>query len=78
MRAPAFRCLLDIKDLRAILTFTEHAAEPTTQYGNVSRQTVETIQRQLLVLENQGGNHFFGEPALDLKHSVRLDPTAGV
>src|SRR5882724_7777680 len=47
--------LLDMKDLRAILSFiAEHAAELTTQYGNVSKQTVGTIQRQLLVLENQG------------------------
>jgi len=51
--------LLDMKDLRAILSFiAEHAAELTTQYGNVSKQTVGTIQRQLLVLENQGGTRF--------------------
>src|SRR5690348_16638693 len=60
--------LLDMKDLRAILSYiAEHAGELTTQYGNVSKQTVGTIQRQLLVLENQGGDKFFGEPALDLK-----------
>src|SRR5580765_244623 len=60
--------LLDLKDLRAILGYlAEHAAELTTQYGNVSKQTVGTIQRQLLVLENQGADHFFGEPALELK-----------
>jgi len=66
--------LLDMKDLRAILSFTaEHAAELTTQYGNVSKQTVGTIQRQLLVLENQGGARFFGEPALALKDFMRTD-----
>jgi DNA helicase HerA-like ATPase len=66
--------LLDMKDLRAILTFiAEHAAELTTRYGNVSKQTVGTIQRQLLVLENQGGDKFFGEPALDLKDFMRTD-----
>ena len=66
--------LLDMKDLRAILTFiAEHAADLTTQYGNVSKQTVGTIQRQLLVLENQGGDQFFGEPALDLKDFMRTD-----
>src|SRR3984885_4917228 len=66
--------LLDMKDLRAILSFiAEHAAELTTQYGNVSKQTVGTIQRQLLVLENQGGTKFFGEPALDLKDFMRTD-----
>ena len=66
--------LLDMKDLRAILSFiAEHAGELTTQYGNVSKQTVGTIQRQLLVLENQGGDKFFGEPALDLKDFMRTD-----
>src|SRR6195952_4463137 len=66
--------LLDMKDLRAILSFiAEHAADLTTQYGNVSKQTVGTIQRQLLVLENQGGAKFFGEPALSLKDFMRTD-----
>ena len=66
--------LLDMKDLRAILSFiAEHAAELTTEYGNVSKQTVGTIQRQLLVLENQGGAKFFGEPALALKDFMRTD-----
>jgi uncharacterized protein len=66
--------LLDMKDLRAILSFiADHATELTTQYGNVSKQTVGTIQRQLLVLENQGGARFFGEPALALKDFMRTD-----
>ncbi|ABE63412.1 protein of unknown function DUF853, NPT hydrolase putative [Nitrobacter hamburgensis X14] len=66
--------LLDMKDLRAILAFiAEHAADLTTQYGNVSKQTVGTIQRQLLVLENQGGDRFFGEPALSLTDFMRTD-----
>jgi DNA helicase HerA-like ATPase len=66
--------LLDMKDLRAILSFiAEHAADLTTQYGNVSKQTVGTIQRQLLVLENQGAGKFFGEPALSLKDFMRTD-----
>jgi DNA helicase HerA-like ATPase len=66
--------LVDMKDLRAILSFiAEHANELTTEYGNVSKQTVGTIQRQLLVLENQGGAKFFGEPALALKDFMRTD-----
>ena len=66
--------LLDMKDLRAILSFiADHAAELTTEYGNVSKATVGTIQRQLLVLENQGGAKFFGEPALALKDFMRTD-----
>jgi DNA helicase HerA-like ATPase len=66
--------LLDMKDLRAMLSYiAEHATELTTQYGNVSKATVGTIQRQLLVLENQGGAKFFGEPALALKDFMRTD-----
>jgi uncharacterized protein len=65
--------LLDLKDLRAILAYvSENASELTTTYGNVSPQTVGTIQRQLLVLENQGADQFFGEPALDLNDLMRL------
>ena len=64
--------LLDLKDLRAILAYlAEHAAELTTQYGNVTKATIGTIQRQLLVLDNQGGTKFFGEPALALKDLMR-------
>jgi DNA helicase HerA-like ATPase len=64
--------LLDLKDLRAILGYlAEHAAELTTQYGNVTKATIGTIQRQLLVLDNQGGTKFFGEPALALKDLMR-------
>jgi DNA helicase HerA-like ATPase len=66
--------LVDIKDLRAMLALiAEQAAELTTQYGNVSKATVGTIQRQLLVLENQGATKFFGEPALLLKDFMRTD-----
>ena len=66
--------LLDLKDLRAMLGYlADHAAELTTQYGNVSKATIGTIQRQLLVLENQGGAKFFSEPALALKDFIRTD-----
>jgi len=66
--------LLDLKDLRAMLVFlAEHAAELTTEYGNISKATIGTIQRQLLVLENQGGTKFFGEPALVLGDLLRTD-----
>jgi len=66
--------LLDLKDFRAILGYlAEHAAELTTQYGNISKQTIGTIQRQLLVLENQGGAKFFSEPALALTDLIRTD-----
>src|ERR1700709_2390305 len=64
--------LLDLKDLRAMLGYlAEHADELTTQYGNVPKATVGTIQRQLLVLENQGATKFFGEPALALQDLMK-------
>jgi DNA helicase HerA-like ATPase len=66
--------LLDLKDLRAILSFiADNAKELTTKYGNVSAQSVGTIQRALLVLENQKGDMFFGEPALDINDLMKTD-----
>jgi DNA helicase HerA-like ATPase len=66
--------ILDLKDLRAMLGYlADHAAELTTQYGNVAKPTIGTIQRALLVLENQGGAKFFSEPALALKDFMRTD-----
>ncbi len=60
--------LLDLKDLRSMVQFVgDNASEFKTNYGNVSGQTVGTIQRALLKLEQQGGDIFFGEPALDIK-----------
>ncbi|WP_415183968.1 helicase HerA-like domain-containing protein [Phaeovulum sp.] len=59
--------ILDMKDLRAMLVFIgQNADEITLRYGNVASATVGAIQRHLLVLENQGGTQFFGEPALEL------------
>jgi DNA helicase HerA-like ATPase len=66
--------LLDLKDLQALLAHVaEQASTLTTKYGNVSSTTIGAIQRQLLVLENQGGGKFFGEPALDIKDIMRTD-----
>ena len=66
--------VLDLKDLRTMLGYiSDHAAELTASYGNVSKTTIGTIQRALLVLENQGGNQFFGEPALMLTDFFRTD-----
>ncbi|MCS0494230.1 DUF853 domain-containing protein [Ancylobacter sp. MQZ15Z-1] len=70
--------LLDLKDLRAMLAFAaENAAQLTTTYGNVSPATVGAIQRALLVLENQGADKFFGEPALKISDLMRVDPRTG-
>ena len=66
--------LLDLKDLRAILGFVaDNAASLRGKYGNVSATSVGAIQRQLLVLEQQGAERFFGEPALDLRDLMRVD-----
>src|SRR3989440_77898 len=80
--------LIDMKDLRALLDAIvpdtgkkgngeEDPLAPIRKaaqgYGNVSKATVGTIQRQLLVLENQGGTKFFGEPALTLKDFMKTD-----
>jgi len=67
--------LLDLKDLRAMLGFVgENAKELTTSYGNVSAASVGAIQRGLLQLESQGGEKFFGEPALELGDLMMVDP----
>ena len=64
--------LLDLKDLRSILTHVaEDAAALQKTYGNVSAATVGTVQRQLLVLENQGATSFFAEPALSISDLMR-------
>lgn len=59
--------LLDLKDLRSMVQYVgDNAAEIKLRYGNVSSQSIGAIQRALLRLEDQGGNVFFGEPALDI------------
>ncbi|MBL8575444.1 MAG: DUF853 family protein [Hyphomicrobiaceae bacterium] len=66
--------LLDLKDLRALISHVaDRAAELTATYGNVSKTTIGAIQRQLLVLEQQGGDKFFGEPALRIADILRTD-----
>ena len=64
--------LLDLKDLQSLLqNLAERASELTTKYGNVSKASVGAIQRSLLVLEQQGAEHFFGEPALKVDDLMR-------
>lgn len=60
--------LLDLKDVKAMLAYVgENAAKYTLDYGNVAKATVGAIQRSIAILEDQGGNYFFGEPALDIR-----------
>lgn len=64
--------LLDLKDLRALLVeVSNRAKEISATYGNVSTSSIGAIQRGLLVLEQQGGEHFFGERALDIADLMR-------
>ena len=71
--------LLDLKDLRSMLSFVgENAKQFTTQYGNVSTASVGAIQRGLLTLESQGGDRFFGEPMLNLDDMMQTVGGKGV
>ncbi len=64
--------LLDLKDLRALLKdLAERGKQLTTEYGNIDRRTIGAIQRRLVVLEEQGAEEFFGEPALDIRDFMR-------
>ena len=66
--------LLDMKDLRAMLQFVgDNRAEFTTQYGNVSAASIGAIQRALLAFEDEDGEIFFGEPALDIRDWMCTD-----
>lgn len=71
--------LLDIKDLRSM---AQHVADEResyrTQYGQISTQSIGAIQRALLRLEEEGGNSFFGEPALQLADLLKLENGLGV
>ena len=64
--------LLDLKDLRALLVaISENAKDISREYGNVAAASVGAVQRALLVLEQQGGEHFFGERALEISDLMR-------
>ncbi|MGH6824488.1 helicase HerA-like domain-containing protein [Methyloceanibacter sp.] len=67
--------LIDLKDLQALLeNLAARADTLTTKYGNITKASVGSIQRSLLVLEQQGGAHFFGEPVLDIEDLMRTNP----
>ncbi len=66
--------LLDLKDLRTLLTYiAENAKQFQKDYGNLAATSVAAIQRSLLVLEQQGAENFFGEPALKLDDLMQVD-----
>jgi DNA helicase HerA-like ATPase len=66
--------VLDLNDLRALLNFcAENEKEIDAKYGNVAKDSIGAIQRRLLMLENQGAQEFFGEPALDIRDFMKSD-----
>jgi hypothetical protein len=66
--------LLDLKDLRAMLQYVgDNSKDFTTEYGNVSTASIGAIQRGLLSLETQGGEHIFGEPMLNIDDLLQTD-----
>jgi DNA helicase HerA-like ATPase len=66
--------LLDLKDLRAMLNWVaDNAKALEREYGRVSKQSVTAILRRLLVLEEAGGETFFGEPAIRIEHLMQND-----
>ena len=71
--------LLDLKDLRAMLEYVgSRARDYTLKYGNISSASIGAIQRGLLTLEHQGGEKFFGEPALDVNDLLQTEGGRGV
>ena len=71
--------LIDIKDLRSLLNYvSEHAAQYTSTYGNISPASVGAIQRAILTLENEGAGLFFGEPAFDIQDLLATENGKGV
>lgn len=66
--------IIDIKDLRLVLQYVaENSKEYTIKYGNVASQSIGSIQRSLLMLEEQGGDYFFGEPAIELEDLLKTN-----
>ncbi len=75
MKATDGNGLVDLKDLRELLAYlSKNAKEISGRYGNVAVTAVGAVQRQLLVLENQGGTKFFGEPALAINDLMQTAP----
>ena len=66
--------LTDLKDLKAVIQYVyDNRAEYSARYGNMAPQSLSSIIRALIPLEDQGGNDFFGEPMLDIYDWIRTD-----
>lgn len=71
--------LIDLKDLRGMLQYvSSHAAEYRATYGNISAASIGAIQRQLLQLESEGAETFFGEPSLNLQDWIQTENHQGI
>ena len=71
--------LIDLKDLRAVLQYvSENKDTYNAKYGNITAQSIGVIQRSLLTLENQGADHFFGEPMLDINDFFATESGRGI
>ncbi len=70
--------IIDLKDLKALLTYVgEKRKDYTLQYGNITSQSIGSIQRNLLSLEDEGGDYFFGKPDFDIKDFIKFDVNNG-
>lgn len=70
--------LIDLKDLRLLLQYVgDNRKDYTLEYGNVTLQSIGAIQRNLLILQEQGGDLFFGEPSMNITDFIRFDSTDG-
>ncbi len=68
--------LIDTKDLRSMISYVaEHSKDYSAKYGNMTKQSLNVIQRGVAALETEGADIFFGEPALDIKDWIRTDNT---
>ena len=66
--------IIDLKDLRLVLQYVaENSKEYTVSHGTVATQSIGSIQRALIMLEEQGGNYFFGEPAIDINDFIKVN-----
>ena len=70
--------LIDLKDLRLLLQYIgDNRKAYTLEYGNVTLQSIGAIQRNILVLQEQGGDLFFGEPSINITDFIRFDSNDG-
>ena len=66
--------IIDLKDLRSLLTYaSEKRKEYSVSYGNITVQSIASIQRNLLTLEEEGGDYFFGKPEFDINDFIKCD-----